>query len=151
MLRTPVFLGENYSRDALYLAWDDWRVLGLLADKKGGEHGERLSWRQHYRLVYRTPESLVPADLETLARVEAKLGHLVADRVSTGRSKNWYKTEDSDIPVLEELSNRAMPLSHFSKVVRSLGKNDQILLFCRPESRREADQIVQEVLENGIK
>jgi HD superfamily phosphohydrolase len=34
-----------------FLRWDDWRVLGLLADGKGGDHGMRLTNRDHYRLV----------------------------------------------------------------------------------------------------
>ena len=30
-----------------YLKWDDWRVLGLLAEGHGGEHGQRLATRDH--------------------------------------------------------------------------------------------------------
>ena len=36
-----------------YLAWDDWRVLGLIAEGRGGEHGRRLAGRDHFRKVYR--------------------------------------------------------------------------------------------------
>ena len=50
-----------------YLKWDDWRVLGQLADGKGGEHGERLASRNHYREVYHTPETPDDRDLEELA------------------------------------------------------------------------------------
>jgi uncharacterized protein len=31
-----------------YLKWDDWRVLGLLADGRGGDHGRRLAERDHF-------------------------------------------------------------------------------------------------------
>ncbi len=29
-----------------YLEWDDWKVLGLLADGRGGEHGQRIAAAQ---------------------------------------------------------------------------------------------------------
>jgi hypothetical protein len=40
-----------------YLRWDDWRVLGELANGAGGEHGRRLAQRDHFRKVYHTPDS----------------------------------------------------------------------------------------------
>lgn len=133
-----------------YLAWDDWRVLGLLADGKGGEHGDRLRSRAHFRLVYRSEEMMTSDDRRRLSIVEERLAGLVAEKVPAGRSKNWYKTDDSDIPVLQEQSGRAKPLSYFSSAVRFLGKHDQVLLYCRPEDRTEADSIVQEVLKDGV-
>lgn len=129
-----------------YLAWDDWRVLGLLAEGKGGEHGERLSGRNHYRLAYRSPEALGPEEKRLLGEIEERLGDLVAGRVPAGRSKSWYKTDGADISVLDEQSGTAKPLSHFSNVVRNLGKNDQVLLYCRPEDRDEAARRVEEML-----
>lgn len=132
-----------------YLAWDDWRVLGLLARGEGGEHGARLAGRRHYRRVYRSVEMMTKEDRELLTRVEEKLGSLVAERVLTGRSKNWYKTEGADIAVLEEQSGRLRPLSYFSNAVRHLGKHDQVLLYCRCEDRVDADRIVKETT-NGL-
>jgi HD superfamily phosphohydrolase len=139
----PSDLGE-------YLAWDDWRVLGLLAEGKGGEHGARLSERKHYRRVYRSAEMMDDAERERLELVAEKLGDLVAERVPAGRSKNWYKTDGSDIPVLEEQSGRSRPLSDFSNAVRYLGKHDQVFLYASPENRSEADKIVKEVLKYGV-
>jgi hypothetical protein len=57
--------GRNLDR---YLDWDDWRVLGLLANGKGGEHGTRLARRDHFREVVHTPETPSQDDL---ARLEA--------------------------------------------------------------------------------
>jgi HD superfamily phosphohydrolase len=51
-----------------YLRWDDWRVLGLLANGKGGEHGARLLRRNHFREATHTPETPTAADLELLSR-----------------------------------------------------------------------------------
>src|SRR5260370_36864746 len=39
---------------AEFLMWDDWRVLGALAQGGGGDHGQRLARRDHFREVYHT-------------------------------------------------------------------------------------------------
>jgi HD superfamily phosphohydrolase len=52
-MQFPTPRGEDLKE---YLKWDDWRVLGNLADGGGGEHGQRLASRQHFRRVYATPE-----------------------------------------------------------------------------------------------
>ena len=63
-----------------FLAWDDWRVLGLLASGAGGEHGKRLSGRDHYRLVFQTNEVQTPVDKARLARVREALGWIAGSR-----------------------------------------------------------------------
>ena len=133
-----------------YLEWDDWKVLGLLAGGQGGEHGERLTQRKHYRRVNRSNEMMSHRDRECLEKLEERLGSLLAERVPAGRSKAWYKTDGSDIPVLSEQDGVARPLSYFSRAVSYLGKHDQVFLYCRPEDRLEADRIVKEVGGNGL-
>jgi len=60
-----------------YLRWDDWRVLGLLASGGGGEHGRRLSTRDHFREVYHSPESPKPEDMVFLGKIRNELGGLL--------------------------------------------------------------------------
>lgn len=129
-----------------YLRWDDWRVLGLLAEGKGGEHGARLSKRDHYRLVFQTNEIQTEADRRKLARVRESLGDLLAAEMPAGKS--WYKRDDSDIAVYlnQDGQKKVAPVSEYSNVVRHLGKNDQILVYCRPEQRREAARKVEEAM-----
>jgi HD superfamily phosphohydrolase len=74
-----------------YLAWDDWRVLGMLADGGGGEHGGRIAQRAHFREIYHTPESPNAEDLAELARVREGLGGLLQAEESAGKS--WYKCD----------------------------------------------------------
>src|SRR5439155_21379018 len=52
-----------------FLRWDDWKVLGLLSEGQGGEHGERLARRNHYREIFHTPEVPKAHDLKELERV----------------------------------------------------------------------------------
>jgi HD superfamily phosphohydrolase len=129
-----------------YLKWDDWRVLGLLAEGKGGEHGERLSKRDHYRLVFQTNEVQTEADRKRLARVRESLGELLA--VEMPASKSWYKLDDSDIAVYssQDGQNKVAPLSEYSNVARHLGKNDQILVYCRPEHKQEAARKIEKAI-----
>ncbi len=126
-----------------YLAWDDWRVLGLLADGKGGEHGERLASRKHFRAVYHTPEVSTLADLEFLSRVKEALGNLIVAEESA--SKSWYKTGTPDIPVIRE-TKKIEPLSSLSSVLAGLKANNQVLLYSRPENAEEARRRIDEVL-----
>lgn len=129
-----------------YLKWDDWRVLGLLAEGKGGEHGVRLSKRDHYRLVFQTNEVQTEADRERLARVRESLGDLLAAEMPAGKS--WYKRDDSDIAVhrKQDGQRKVAPLSEYSNVARHLGKNNQILLYCRPEHKEEAAKKIEEAI-----
>jgi hypothetical protein len=132
-----------------FLRWDDWRVLGLLASGAGGEHGVRLSKREHYRMVYQTNEIQTEGDREKLTRVGEALGTLLVAEMPAGRS--WYKTDDTEIAVYRNQGGEktVAPLSTYSSVVRNLGKNDQILLYCLPEHKLEAAKKVKEAT-NGL-
>jgi uncharacterized protein len=130
-----------------FLAWDDWRVLGLLSEGKGGEHGKRLVGRKHFRLVYRTPEVPEERNLQQLETIKAKLGRLLA--AEEPASKSWYKTGPTDIPVVDELDEKSVkPLSDYSDVVKNLHTNNQVLVYAKPEDVPEARKIVQEVIEH---
>jgi HD superfamily phosphohydrolase len=86
-----------------YLEWDDYRVMGMLAIGKGGEHGQRLMTRNHYRLVCELEESDVTlADLgasikKNDAIVEA-LGPLV--KYVCKPNALWYKTKPASELIL---------------------------------------------------
>jgi HD superfamily phosphohydrolase len=126
-----------------YMAWDDWRVLGLIADGKGGEHGRQLARRDHFRKVYHTPEVTKKADLNKLERVKKAIGPLLAAEESA--AKSWYKTDKADIPVLGQAEKLA-PLSTYSSVLANLKKSNQILVYAKSEDAEAARQKVNEVL-----
>lgn len=127
-----------------FLRWDDWRVLGKLADEQGGEHGHRLARRDHFREVYHTPEVPVAEDLEKLERVREKLGNLM--QAEERADKSWYKVGPTDIPVVSDNPVRAvLPLSKYSGAVKGLAPIGKVMLFCRKEAVPEARRLVQEV------
>ena len=129
-----------------FLRWDDWRVLGLLAAGEGGDDGKRLSSRHHFRLVFETSEVQTDKDPARLAKVKEALGDLLAAEMPAGKS--WYKMDTTDIPVYDRQGPKPVaPLSEYSNVVRNIGKNDQVLLYCRPEDREEAVRKVKEALD----
>lgn len=130
-----------------FLRWDDWKVLGLVADGKGGEHGERLATRNHYRLAYGSPEISTDADLAYVENLNGRLGSLLAGEQEA--AKSWYKTGLPDIPIIDDFDPKTVqPLSRFSNVVKNMKANNQILLYVRPEDADRANEIVREVAEN---
>ena len=128
-----------------YLKWDDWRVLGSLADGKGGEHGERLAKRNHYRRIYATNEVCTEEELAELDKVRGALGTMLASEESAG--KNWYKAGKTDIPVVSETRDRKVaPLSRYSSVIANMKSNNQTLLYVKPEDVAAAEQAKDKAL-----
>jgi len=133
---------------AQFLLWDDWKVLGLLSDGKGGEHGSRIATRNHYRRIFHTPEVSVEKDLDQLQTVREKLGKLLV--AEEPASKSWYKTGMPDIPVVNDIDEKTVrPLSEHSNVVANLKANNQVFLYTKPEDVPKAKKIVGEVMEHA--
>jgi hypothetical protein len=130
-----------------FLKWDDWKVLGELSAGRGGEHGKRLSNRNHYRLAYHSPEISSPEDLTFLELIKKKLGDLVVSIEEA--SKSWYKTGVTDIPIVSDIDpTLVQPLSQFSNMVRSMKANNQVLLYVSPEDSERANIIIRQEVEN---
>ena len=130
-----------------FLSWDDWKVLGLLSEGGGGEHGLRIATRNHYRRIFHTPEVSVEKDLEQLQVVREKLGELLVAEESA--SKSWYKTGIPDIPVVNDIDEKTVrPLSVHSNVLKNLKASNQVFLYVKPEDVTKARKIVREVMEH---
>lgn len=128
-----------------YLKWDDWRVLGLLAQGKGGDHGKRLADRNHFRLIRETPETPTGEDIKDLSRWREALGELLAAEKSA--DKSWYKVGKTDIPVVSEAKDQKVkPLSKYSSFVAKIEPIKQVRLYVRSKDLDEANQLL-----NGFK
>jgi HD superfamily phosphohydrolase len=120
-----------------FLQWDDWKVLGLLANGDGGEHGKRIAERNHYREIYHTPEVCNEQDLKDLETAKGKLGDLLLAEVAA--KKSWYKPSDPDIPVYSRVRTpHVQPLSEYSKVIAGMKENNQFLLYVDAVAKKEA-------------
>jgi HD superfamily phosphohydrolase len=120
-----------------FLKWDDWKVLGLLANGEGGEHGKRIAERNHYRKIYHTPEVCNEQDLKDLETAKGKLGDLLLAEVAA--KKSWYKPSDPDIPVYSRVRTpHVQPLSKYSKVIAGMKENNQFLLYVDAVAKKEA-------------
>ena len=127
-----------------FLKWDDWRVLGLLSEGKGGDHGKRLANRDHFRRIYETPETCTQKDIEELEKVKNAIGNMVVAEESAGKS--WYKTGQTDIPVISDSKqNEVAPLSSYSNVVKNLKSNNQVLLYVKLEHVDPARKIIKTI------
>jgi uncharacterized protein len=131
-----------------YLKWDDWRVLGALANGEGGDHGRRLIERDHFREVYHTPEAPGPDDLAKLDRVRFALGAIM--QAEQKAEKSWYKVGSPDIPVRGDNPGRpVLPLSSFSGMLAQLRPSEMVMLYCSKEDAPRARHMVESI--NGGK
>lgn len=108
-----------------FLEWDDYRVMGLLAAGKGGEHGQRLMTRNHYRLVCELEESeATVTDLgASIKRNDAIVGALGAVVKFVQNTKTlWYKTTPASELVLVENDGKTEIgiLSEHSALMKSI-------------------------------
>jgi HD superfamily phosphohydrolase len=125
-----------------FLKWDDWRVLGALANGEGGDHGRRLAGRDHFREAYHTPEAPGQEDLATLDRVRTELGAIV--QAEQKAEKSWYKVGIPDIPVRSDNPGHPVrPLSDFSNMLAKLRANEMVRLYCRDDDKERAWEIVK--------
>ena len=125
-----------------FLKWDDWRVLGELADGKGGEHGQRLCQRNHYREVYHTPESPNQSDLNRFERICDELGEKV--RVVVPAEKSWYKVDETDILIQSDNPGRQIvPLSKLSSTIAGMRPIRKRMVYCSSEDTEGARMIVE--------
>lgn len=122
-----------------YLNWSDWRVLGLLADGGGGEHGEILRGRKHDRCVWETPEVPKTSDLDRLKVILDSLEG-VSSFVDEAE-KSWYKLKKQEI--LIENGSKSKPLSEISSVVRGLDTVKQHRIYVPFEAKEQAKAIME--------
>jgi HD superfamily phosphohydrolase len=124
-----------------FLKWDDWKVLGLIGEGKAGEHGRRIIGRNHYREIHHTHEVCTVEDLQQLDEARTKLGNLLVAEETA--KKRWYKTGDTDIPVVSEFgSSHIQPLSKYSKAIEGMKENNQVILYVDAASRQEAERLL---------
>lgn len=129
--------------DALkdFLSWDDWRVLGALADGRGGEHGQRLRQRDHYREVYHTRETPTARELARFERICEQLGPLLKAVVPA--EKSWYKVDKLEIAIRSDNpGNRVVSLSKLSSAIAGLKPIDKRMAYCSPQDKEQALAIV---------
>lgn len=122
-----------------YMAWDDWRVLGLLANNKAGEHGQFLANRDHYQLVYQTSES---HENDIASGVAFKKFAAAEDAAKNVPHHVWSERKSfaGDISVLVRDSGKlhTKPLLELSGVVKSLRPLNQKRLYV---ARSDSDSI----------
>jgi len=114
LLPDHVYPSPNTLED--YLKWDDWKVLGMISSRQGGEHGARILKRNHFRKVFQLSDVLTGKGAKKYDQVKQALKDM-AQEIEDG--KNWYK-DDAEILIKESLSKETKKLSYFSNVVKNL-------------------------------
>jgi len=136
-----VFNGKKFpapdTKEALniYLDWDDWRVMGSLKDKKGGEAGRKILERAHDRMVHRTVENPSGEDIKAFEEKKTFLKEKIPETISDCAQAEWYKMKGNEIGILTDENKRGfVELSKKSNVVKGLMACEQMRLYV-PRSR----------------
>lgn len=108
-----------------YLAWDDWRVLGLLAEGQGNEHGRRLRERDLFKLVWQSSAYPTSRDRREVDRVRKRLGD---EAVELPSERSWYKPDKTDIRVRLD-GGGSSPLSALSPFIAKMGFFRQVRFY----------------------
>jgi uncharacterized protein len=136
---------------AAFMNWDDWRVLGLIQQGRGGPHGQIIKDRKHHRKIFETSGSYENARTKERAEEEFKAvkNELEAfECVELLVSKSWYSQKiGQDILVRDASSDKltAFPLSARSSVVKSLEPVNQRRLYVPYEHIDSARMKVKEM------
>ena len=121
-------------RIAKYLEWDDWKVLGLISNGRGEEHGRILRDRGHHRIVYSTGEFATTGEIVKVDELKKKLGKF--DCVSCDAEKSWYKSGSEEIKVWQTSGSaeNSVPLQTLSPIAEGLRKVNQRHLYVPEET-----------------
>jgi hypothetical protein len=125
-----------------YLQWNDWKVLGLLEEGAGGEHGEILRNRNHYRKIYETPEYPSKDDIKLFEEAKEKLGDKV--RFVDLARQSWYSF-DKDIILhinINDPNGRSEYLSKVSSVANGLKAVNQLRIYVSNEEKEASKRLL---------
>lgn len=126
-----------------YLKWDDWRVLGLISEDKGGEHGQILKERKHHRAVFETPEIPSLEDQDFVKEIQEALGNDLG--FVDCASSSWYKFHSAEIPLFLRAGHpdeAVTTLSSRSSVVNGLKAVARTRIYVPIDKKETARRVV---------
>ena len=103
-----------------FLEFNDWTMLGELSAKNGGEHGEIVLNRNHYRCELETGLSPTEEEEKDIIKIQENFEKdgkktFLDDKATT----SWYKFE-KDIYIFDKKTYKTKPLSTESNIVKSM-------------------------------
>jgi HD superfamily phosphohydrolase len=134
-----------------YLKWDDYRVMEMLVEGKGGEHGDRLMTRNHYRLVCELEMSDASvgdfaASKKRNDAIVAELGSMVKYEFSP--TSSWYKTKPNLELLLVDNDGKAEIglLSEHSVFMKSMNIGYPRFIYVDKSDAEKARSVYKEFL-----
>lgn len=101
-----------------YLSFDDWAIWGEMKHGLGGQHGEVIINRKHFKCVYETEIVPTEYDEQQLQRLEEEKQREHLETHLDSPSTTWYKF-DKDIAIIKK-DNAIITLSELSNIVKSM-------------------------------
>lgn len=130
-----------------YLEWDDWRVLSAIKNAaRENAHCHSIKDRDHYRLVYYTPECPTLEDITRFDQICRKMDGL--EVVALDAKKSWYKFQKEEVRLRERIARKyvSVPLAERSPVVKGLQTVNQRRLYVKAFDRRAAEQRLEKMI-----
>lgn len=128
-----------------YLKFDDY-LMWARFEEKNSDWFQNIKTRNHIRLLDETREIPDTAELERIENIKKQLNDnkIWYWEDSPEEAKSWYKLkEDEEIHIID--NGKALPLSEFSVIVKSLQKQYNISrLYVKSEDREKALKIKKE-------
>jgi len=129
-----------------YLSWDDWRVFGQLSDMNS-ENAVALRNRQHYRLVFESPEVANTSDILFVENAMTELKNAGINPVRRDSSKSWYKFDNPATEILVHrvdgrTDDEVVPMTEVSTSVKGLPPVRQSRIYVAQSQRKEARKVI---------
>lgn len=102
-----------------YVKFDDWLMYGKLKDGYGGQHGELILNRNHYRKIYETSLIPLPEEEQEFERLKEEQRNKNINFFEDEAQTKWYKL-DKDILICDENSGYVKELSSISPIIRHM-------------------------------
>lgn len=124
----------------------------MISNGEGGEAGNILKERKHYRCVFKTRENPTPQEIDLCEKIGNEFTRLGIDGFRDNASNSWYKVGNEDILICseDEKDRRTVPLSSLSSLVKGLSPVIQQRVYVPINKREEAKKIIGKIKQEGV-
>lgn len=133
-----------------FLLWDDYYAwIKFREYKEQCPHCAAIVDRNHFRLVYSTPEIPDDPDLKIIEEIETKLRDENIEYFKYSKPRGWYKQEHGEeIYIVGRKKDELRPLSKYSPLVSKLSELhfQQIGIYVNPSYVTAVKNIVEDII-----
>lgn len=120
---------EDREKIEEFLKWDNLKILNhIYSDAAETEHCKRIKERNHYRMLYETPDTPTKFDTFLLSEVCNKYEDSIKHHDKA--KKSWYHiSDDKDILIFDSKIDSVTVLSELSSIIRSIKPVEKLRIY----------------------